>query len=43
MDDFVEQILSRYIFDGDNYIVGKNFRRYLTVYDIERMIEGEYE
>jgi hypothetical protein len=39
----VEQVFSRYIFDGDNALKGETLRLYLTINDIERMIEGEYE
>lgn len=43
MDDAIEQVFAFFIFDGDHYLLGRHFRQYLTIYQIEKIVEGETE
>jgi hypothetical protein len=43
VDDIFEETLTYFIFDADNYTIEKSFRGFLTINDITRIVEGEYE
>ena len=44
MDEITfEQIFHKYFFDADSFTIGETFRQYLTIYQIEKIVEGENE
>jgi hypothetical protein len=43
VDEIFEQIITKYIFDGDSATIGETFRKYLTIDQITKILEGEYE
>jgi hypothetical protein len=43
VDATIEQVFSYFIFDADQYTKDQSLRGYISVNDIIRLIEGEYE
>jgi hypothetical protein len=43
VDATIEQVFSYFIFDADHYTKDQSLRAYITITDITRLLEGEYE